>query len=146
MSKFIHQAFILLPVTTPSLVVNITCIRVNLIITPLIPYTNFLPYTPLIPYTNFLPITPSPPFISLFERAMATCGLDFRSEKIWDSWINWETGMGNLIGVTNVYDKLIKVPMRQYKMYYDRFISSLSIYIDILTVIVLVVIWFSLFL
>lgn len=40
---------------------------------------------------------------------MSAAGLEFRSDKLWEDYINWEIEQGNLAEALAVYDRLLKV-------------------------------------
>uniref|UniRef100_UPI00358E2AC5 pre-mRNA-processing factor 39 isoform X2 n=1 Tax=Myxine glutinosa TaxID=7769 RepID=UPI00358E2AC5 len=58
---------------------------------------------------------------SLFELAMAAAGTDFRSDKLWDMYINWERDRGQLRDVTTIFDVLLGVPTQLYSHHFDKF-------------------------
>lgn len=57
---------------------------------------------------------------SQFERAIAACGLEFRSDRLWDSYIKWETEGKRLQNVTAIYDKLLTTPTQGYVSHFDK--------------------------
>lgn len=57
---------------------------------------------------------------TLYERAVDTCGLEFRSDRLWDSWIAWETEQKQLVNVTAIYDRLIRTPTQLYQHHHDK--------------------------
>ncbi|XP_041428081.1 pre-mRNA-processing factor 39 isoform X1 [Xenopus laevis] len=79
-------------------------------------------------YLNFLKETldPADAETSLtlrgtFEHAVVSAGLDFRSDKLWEMYINWETEQGNLSGVTSIYSRLLGIPTQFYSLHFQRF-------------------------
>ncbi|XP_057669540.1 pre-mRNA-processing factor 39 [Diorhabda carinulata] len=58
---------------------------------------------------------------SQFERALLACGLEFRSDRLWDSYIKWETEGKRLQKVTALYDKLLAIPTQGYVAHFDNF-------------------------
>ncbi|CAL1536963.1 unnamed protein product [Lymnaea stagnalis] len=64
----------------------------------------------------------------LYERAIAAAGLEFRSDKLWDSYISWENNNGNLKAVTSIYERLIKTPTQLYSHHWDNFKRHISIH------------------
>lgn len=58
---------------------------------------------------------------ALYERAADTCGLEFRSDRLWDSWIAWETEQKQLVNVTAIYDRLIRTPTQLYQHHHDKY-------------------------
>lgn len=57
---------------------------------------------------------------SVFDRAIQNCGLDFRSVKIWELYIAWESGQGRQRHVTAVYDKLLALPTKDLLIHFER--------------------------
>ncbi|XP_064599898.1 pre-mRNA-processing factor 39-like [Liolophura sinensis] len=58
---------------------------------------------------------------SLYTRALATAGKDFRSDKLWDSFIKWEKDQNELVKVTALYDQLLSIPTQLYSHHFDNF-------------------------
>ncbi|KAK7104119.1 pre-mRNA-processing factor 39-like [Littorina saxatilis] len=56
----------------------------------------------------------------LYERAVAASGTDFRSDKLWDSFIAWEKSKERQKAVTALYDRLIKIPTQLYSHHFDN--------------------------
>jgi len=63
---------------------------------------------------------------SLFEQALEAAGMEFRSNKLWDAYINWENSLGNLKHVTEIYDQLIAMPTQQYLKNWQKFKKHLE--------------------
>ncbi|KAK6481532.1 pre-mRNA-processing factor 39-like [Huso huso] len=79
-------------------------------------------------YINFLKesLDPSEPetesqLRSAYEHAVLAAGTDFRSDRLWEAYINWETELGNLREVTAVYDRLLGIPTQLYSHHFQRF-------------------------
>ncbi|XP_055848304.1 pre-mRNA-processing factor 39 isoform X2 [Episyrphus balteatus] len=58
---------------------------------------------------------------SQFERAIAACGLEFRSDKLWDAYIKWETEGKRFQNVTKIYDRLLAIPTQGYNGHFGNF-------------------------
>ncbi|XP_018331936.1 pre-mRNA-processing factor 39 isoform X2 [Agrilus planipennis] len=58
---------------------------------------------------------------SQYERALSACGLEFRSDRLWDSYIKWETEGKRLQNVTAIYDRLLATPTQGYTTHFDNF-------------------------
>ncbi|XP_074632346.1 pre-mRNA-processing factor 39-like isoform X2 [Acropora palmata] len=58
---------------------------------------------------------------SLFERAVSTAGEEFRADKLWDAYIEWEKSQGQLQRVTALYDRVFKVPTQNYSQHFEKF-------------------------
>ncbi|KAM9294156.1 pre-mRNA-processing factor 39 [Gastrophryne carolinensis] len=55
------------------------------------------------------------------EHAIMSAGLDFRSDKLWEMYINYETEQGNVSGVTSIYSRLLSIPTQLYSTHFQRF-------------------------
>lgn len=55
-----------------------------------------------------------------FERAIDSCGLEFRSDKLWEAYIKWETENKDLRRVIGIYDRLLSTPTLGYNGHFDR--------------------------
>lgn len=62
-------------------------------------------------------------FRSQWEKAVMTVGLEYRSDPLWESIIEWETARSNLKEVTHIYKRLISVPTKLYNKHWDNFIA-----------------------
>lgn len=49
-----------------------------------------------------------------------SAGLDFRSDKLWEMYIAYETEQGNLSGVTSIYSRLLTIPTQLYAHHLQR--------------------------
>ncbi|XP_039757640.1 pre-mRNA-processing factor 39 isoform X1 [Pararge aegeria] len=56
-----------------------------------------------------------------YERAIEACGLEFRSDRLWESYIKWEAENGSALQVTNIYDRLLATPTLGYTSHFDNF-------------------------
>ncbi|XP_053823948.1 pre-mRNA-processing factor 39-like [Vidua chalybeata] len=56
-----------------------------------------------------------------FEAALAAAGMDFRSDKLWESYVEWERERGDLRAVTAIYDRLLSMPTQLYSHHWERF-------------------------
>ncbi|XP_040188805.1 pre-mRNA-processing factor 39 isoform X2 [Rana temporaria] len=56
-----------------------------------------------------------------FEHSIMSAGLDFRSDKLWEMYIAYETEQGNLSGVTSIYSRLLSIPTQLYAHHLQRF-------------------------
>lgn len=55
-----------------------------------------------------------------FERAIDACGLEFRSDKLWEAFIKWETEGKRVSKVVAIYDRLLGTPTQGYNNHFDR--------------------------
>ncbi|XP_066550663.1 pre-mRNA-processing factor 39 isoform X2 [Amia ocellicauda] len=58
---------------------------------------------------------------SVYENAVLAAGTDFRSDRLWEAYINWEMELGNLANVTSVYDRILGIPTQLYSHHFQRF-------------------------
>ncbi|KAK0138340.1 Pre-mRNA-processing factor 39 [Merluccius polli] len=58
---------------------------------------------------------------SAYEHAVLAAGTDFRSDRLWEAYINWETEQQKLANVTNVYDRILGIPTQLYSQHFQRF-------------------------
>lgn len=63
---------------------------------------------------------------NLFKRAINAASLEFKSTKLWDTYIEWEKSLGSLKNVTEIFDQLISTPTQQYLKNWKRFKSHLE--------------------
>lgn len=57
---------------------------------------------------------------SQFERALAACGLEFRSDKLWEAYIKWENEAKRVDKVVALYDRLLSTPTQGYANHFDQ--------------------------
>ncbi|XP_015240131.1 PREDICTED: pre-mRNA-processing factor 39-like [Cyprinodon variegatus] len=63
---------------------------------------------------------------SVFENAVAACGLDFHSDRLWVLYMEWEKEHGNLRNATAVMDRVLRVPTQRYNTHYEMFKEHLN--------------------
>ena len=51
---------------------------------------------------------------------MSTAGEEFRADKLWDAYIEWEKSQGQLQRVTALYDRVFKVPTQNYRQHFEK--------------------------
>ncbi|KAL7388650.1 hypothetical protein ABVT39_018591 [Epinephelus coioides] len=56
-----------------------------------------------------------------YEHAVAAAGTDFRSDRLWEAFVNWETEQGKLGNVTAIYDRILGIPTQLYSQHFQRF-------------------------
>uniref|UniRef100_A0A8B9HLT5 Pre-mRNA-processing factor 39 n=1 Tax=Astyanax mexicanus TaxID=7994 RepID=A0A8B9HLT5_ASTMX len=56
-----------------------------------------------------------------YEHAVLAAGTDFRSDRLWEAYINWETEQEKLANVTAVYDRILGIPTQLYSQHFQRF-------------------------
>ncbi|XP_067877610.1 pre-mRNA-processing factor 39-like [Heterodontus francisci] len=58
---------------------------------------------------------------SVFEMALAAAGTDFRSDRLWDLYVNWEKEQGQLKAMTAIYDRVLSIPTQLYSHHFEKF-------------------------
>ncbi|XP_065371560.1 pre-mRNA-processing factor 39 [Calliphora vicina] len=58
---------------------------------------------------------------SQFERAVESCGFEFRSDKLWDAYLKWENEGKRYQNMVKIYDRLIAIPTQGYSGHFDNF-------------------------
>lgn len=61
-----------------------------------------------------------------FEKAISACGMEFRSDRLWESYIKWESEGKRLQNVTSLYDRLLLIPTQGYTNHFDNFQEHIS--------------------
>ncbi|KAG7204054.1 hypothetical protein KM043_001911 [Ampulex compressa] len=61
-----------------------------------------------------------------YERAIQACGLEFRSDRLWESYIKWELEGKRLSRVTALYDRLLCTPTLGYISHFEAFQEFVS--------------------
>ncbi len=56
----------------------------------------------------------------MYKRAIDVCGTEFRSDKLWDHYIKFETENKEWQNVTAIYDKLFTVPTQTYTKHFEK--------------------------
>ncbi|CAN9507709.1 unnamed protein product [Ophioblennius macclurei] len=56
-----------------------------------------------------------------YEHAVLGAGTDFRSDRLWESYVNWETEQQKLANVTAIYDRILGIPTQLYSQHFQRF-------------------------
>ena len=58
------------------------------------------------------------------EKAVATVGLDYRSDAIWEHYIDREIEAGQLRYSTDLFRRVIGIPTKLYNKHWDNFIGK----------------------
>lgn len=56
-----------------------------------------------------------------YEKALDACGMEFRSDRLWESYVKWETAAERLQNVTALYDRLLATPTQAYTTHFESF-------------------------
>lgn len=57
---------------------------------------------------------------SVFESAVAAAGMDFRSDKLWEMYVEWEKEQGDLKAITAIYDRVLSTPTQLYSHHWEK--------------------------
>ncbi|MFH4983177.1 hypothetical protein AB6A40_009886 [Gnathostoma spinigerum] len=57
----------------------------------------------------------------LYNRALEACGLEFRSDKLWEEYISWELNNNEPNRVGLLYDQLLSIPTLMYSNHFGRY-------------------------
>lgn len=61
-----------------------------------------------------------------FEKALDACGLEFRSDRLWEAYIKWESEGKHLQNITALYDRLLATPTQGYNSHFETFQEHVS--------------------
>ena len=61
---------------------------------------------------------------SLYDRAVVSAGLEFRSDKLWDHYIQWETSRKRVVEAFGVFKRLIAVPTQLYSANFEKYVGG----------------------
>ncbi|XP_055379588.1 pre-mRNA-processing factor 39 [Condylostylus longicornis] len=71
---------------------------------------------------------------SQFNRAVDACGLEFRSDKLWELYIRWESEAKRYNFVVKIYDRLLTIPTQGYNSHFESFQDLITNHSAALTV------------
>jgi len=58
---------------------------------------------------------------SMFEKGLETCGLEYRSDRLWDHYIKWEIDQNKFLNAFNIYSRLLATQTLGYLQHFDNF-------------------------
>jgi len=58
---------------------------------------------------------------NMFEKALETCGLEYRSDRLWDHYIKWEIDQNQLLNASNIYNRLIATQTLGHLQHFENF-------------------------
>lgn len=58
---------------------------------------------------------------SSYDHAVMAAGTDFRSDRLWESYITWETEQQKLANVTSIYDRVLGIPTQLYSQHFQKY-------------------------
>lgn len=62
--------------------------------------------------------------LSAYEHAVLAAGTDFRSDRLWESFIAWETEQQKLANVTAIYDRILGIPTQLYSQHFQKYVTT----------------------
>lgn len=48
--------------------------------------------------------------------------MDFRSDKLWELYVEWEREQGDLRAVTAIYDRVLSMPTQLYNQHWEKYV------------------------
>lgn len=58
---------------------------------------------------------------SKFEQGLETCGLEYRSDRLWDHYIKWEIDQNQLLNASNIYNRLIATQTLGHLQHFENY-------------------------
>lgn len=58
---------------------------------------------------------------SKFEEGLKTCGLEYRSDRLWDHYIKWEIDQNKLANAFDIYNRLLATQTLGYLTHFENF-------------------------
>lgn len=58
---------------------------------------------------------------SKFEKGLEMCGLEYRSDRLWDHYIKWEIDQDKLLNAFNIYNRLLTTQTFGYLQHFENF-------------------------
>ncbi|XP_071454184.1 pre-mRNA-processing factor 39 [Hetaerina americana] len=60
-----------------------------------------------------------------FENGIAACGIEFRSDRLWENYVKWEVEGKRFQNVTAIYDRVLHIPTQSYTTHYENFVTHI---------------------
>jgi len=57
---------------------------------------------------------------SVYQRAVAACGLDYRSDRLWNQYVDWEQGFGDMKKVLPIYNQMLATPTQSLGLNFEK--------------------------
>ncbi|KAL3985366.1 hypothetical protein ACH3XW_38340 [Acanthocheilonema viteae] len=57
----------------------------------------------------------------IYDNAIEACGMEFRSDKLWDEYINWELSNGETVRAGALFDQILSIPTLLYSNHFDKY-------------------------
>jgi len=56
----------------------------------------------------------------VFDMMVRTCGIHFKSDRLWERFIEWEKERGHTFRVIQIYDELLKIPTEKHSTHWHK--------------------------
>ncbi|VDN05248.1 unnamed protein product [Thelazia callipaeda] len=57
----------------------------------------------------------------VYDRAIEACGMEFRSDKLWEEYINWELRNGETVRAGALFDQILSIPTLLYSNHFEKY-------------------------
>ncbi|MCP9264824.1 hypothetical protein DINM_022984 [Dirofilaria immitis] len=57
----------------------------------------------------------------IYDHAIEACGMEFRSDKLWDEYISWELSNGETVRAGALFDQILSIPTLLYSSHFDKY-------------------------
>lgn len=55
-------------------------------------------------------------------QAIDACGLDFRSDRLWDDYVQWEVSVGEVDKASFLFDVILMTPTAGYAAQFEKYV------------------------
>lgn len=62
-------------------------------------------------------------YCSKYDQAVSAAGSEFRSDRLWTDFIEWEIATKNLQRAMALYDRLLVTPTQMYSSHFDKSVA-----------------------
>ncbi|XP_026677145.1 pre-mRNA-processing factor 39 [Diaphorina citri] len=63
-----------------------------------------------------------------YKASVDTCGLEFRADRLWDSYIKWEISQKELVKAREVFDRVLSIPLQGHTAHFESFQNFVGSY------------------
>eukprot|EP00118_Oscarella_pearsei_P003949 m.16413 g.16413 ORF g.16413 m.16413 type:complete len:598 (+) comp26905_c0_seq1:484-2277(+) len=64
----------------------------------------------------------------VYEEAIKVAGLEFRSDRLWENYVEWALAQNNFLLMRQIYDRLLAVPTQYYSKHFEQFREFVRLY------------------
>lgn len=57
---------------------------------------------------------------SVYQRAVVACGLEYRSDRLWNQYVDWEQMSGDMKSVLPIYDRMLATPTQSINLNFEK--------------------------